>query len=556
MPVDALKLVAKAGITVVRDDTAWGGVEKERGTFNFARAERYVPELKRLGLAWIPVMAYGNRLYDSQHLRDFQAAPCDPAGYAAYANYCEAVFEHYGSQVKTAEIWNEYNGSFCAGKAATDRPKFYTEMLKVAYEKIKKARPDVQVVGGAMVKIPLPYFKKLCEHGALQYLDGIVVHPYISPEETKRKITQLVALTQKYNRGESKPIWVTECGTWDDHTIERATAAGYLARMFILLLTQPEVAQIDWFLVCDYAEFKNQGLFHSDKDPMGKFTPVALYPAYANLIQQLHHTQFVGQEATDSRTRVYHFQRGSQSIWTCWSDRDTGQLVFSVNGPVRSVDLVGGETELKPVNGKITVTAGNFPVYVVAGNGLITAVAEVPRQDTIIADSAGDFSDEQGKNNWNYLYYLSNLNGSAHYDPGKSEAMRWEPILSDWEERWVGPSQWFGISESGGHPAVIKRNQAWAIRRWTSDRSSPVHIIANAKVGKESADGVGINIYHDDKELFAKLLRPGASVDIDLTTTVAKGAALDFAITPGPGINTVSDNTGFRIMILTQVQSP
>src|SRR3546814_3126424 len=51
-------------------------------------------------------------------------------------------------------------------------------MLKQAYKAIKSTYPDLTVLGGTTVKVPLPYLERLFQEGALDYMDAIAVHPY------------------------------------------------------------------------------------------------------------------------------------------------------------------------------------------------------------------------------------------------------------------------------------------------------------------------------------------------------------------------------------------
>src|ERR1035437_8296764 len=151
-------------------------------------------------------------------------------------------------------------------------------------------------------------------------MDGIAVHPYEpAPESVDPQIRQLVELMKKYNKGVATPIWVTELGTWSDPSLERAAAASYLVRMYTVLLAQPEVERIYWYLARDYDEFTVQGLVLKDTDPMGRYTPTANYVAYATVVNQLHHGVPKGQVASDPRTRIYRFERDGRAVWVCWS---------------------------------------------------------------------------------------------------------------------------------------------------------------------------------------------------------------------------------------------
>jgi hypothetical protein len=553
MPVEFLPLLAKAGIVSVRDEQSWGAVEKSKGVYDFPPVlQAYMDDLKQVHIWPLIVLAFGNPLYDNQpNVPIYKLAPYTPAGFAGYADYCVAVLNHYGQQIKTVAIWNEYNGTFAAGKAATDRPKYYTEMLKEAYTRIKAVRPDVTVLGGAAVKIPLPYFEKLFKLGALNYMDAIDIHPYETPETAEKELAGLVALTKKYNNGQSKPIWATEYSYFGDDTPERAKPANHMVRMSTLLQTQPEVQRMYWYLSRDYLQqFHNLGLIHDENNPMGKYTPVIGYAAYSNLIHQFYHARFEKRVATDSRTRVYQFERGGESLWVCWSTFEQAQLTFTASGPVSLVNIVGGEKQLTPVNGVISVTVGDTPFYVVADRSTVSAVADVPREDEVIADSTRDFSGQQGQGNWTYGYFASNRDGSAPYDPAGVQPMKWEPSPGDWGDTWAAPGRYFSLSEGGSSPSVINGGQGWTVLRWTSDRSGVVHIVGKVERGT-GGDGVAVKVFLDGQELFSKMILPNAHAEIDLSPTVNKGSRVDFITTPGPGMDASFDATGYAVTILT-----
>ncbi len=240
---DIMPLLVKAGISSIRDEAYWGHIEKKKGQFVFPEQfDKYLAEAKRVGIDPLLVMTFGNPLYDGGK------APATPAGREAYARYGEELLKHYGSQIRWLEVWNEYNGTWCGGEAEKDRPKYYAEMIKAAYPKIKALRPDVKVLGCAAVVIPLPYLEGIFKHGGLQAMDAVVIHPYRGqPEGVEVEVAELQKLIQKYNDGKDKPIWVTETGSWDGseydweqgkglNLLGRSNIARYLVRQYALLL--------------------------------------------------------------------------------------------------------------------------------------------------------------------------------------------------------------------------------------------------------------------------------------------------------------------------------
>ncbi len=552
MPLDdrLLSILRKGGVSWIRDEQPWDALEKTRGRYDFSpRFTAYMEAARKRSMNVLFDASFGNALYDSQpNIKAYKLAPYTQEGYTAYADYCAAVLQRYGPQLHCIEIWNEYNGSFCDGIAAKDRPRYYTELLKTAYTRVKTVRPDVTVLGGATVKIPIPYLEKLFKLGALDSLDAIAVHPYQTPETVERSLADLIALTRRYNHGKSKPIWATECGFAHDPTPDRRDAASYLVRMMVLASTFPEVQRVIWYLARDFREFTHMGLVRADNDPAGAFTPTMPYAAYANLIHLLNGAGFVRREPTDDRTCVYRFETPARSVWVCWSEGGTAEMAFA--GPIRRLSIVGSELSASPGDGPSAVTFGAMPIYVVADRGAAGSVKETPRSDQLIADSLRDFSEVQGNNGWSYHFTGNDKTGSARYDPAKVSPMRWLPSPGDWADVWTGPGKYFTLSEEGGSGGIIDGGQGWAVLRWTSDRDGSVHILATPRAPTQG-DGIGVKVFADGKELFSQLLPIKTTAAIDLTPTVSKGTRLDFVVTPGPGTDINYDSVSWRISILT-----
>ncbi len=205
---DIMPLIARAGIASIRDEQYWDSIEKRPGKYVFPdQFSQYMAKAARLKLQPFIPLTFENDRYDDG------MTPFSAPAIAAYARYAQAVLLHYGAQIRAVEIWNEFNGSFAKGPADKDRPFSYARILKAAYDSIKKVRPDVTVVGGATVLIPLPYLESLFEHGALDSMDALSVHPYSEfPESVEYELSDLHALIARFNHGKQKPIWATEIG--------------------------------------------------------------------------------------------------------------------------------------------------------------------------------------------------------------------------------------------------------------------------------------------------------------------------------------------------------
>src|SRR5690606_38794229 len=216
-------------------------------------------------------------------------------------------------------------------------------------------RPDVQVLGGAVVKVPLPYLERLFQHGALEYMDAVAVHPYqTQPEGIEVALNKLKALIERYNDGTGKPIWVTESGRQDKSPDGRHNVARYLVRAYTLMLSE-EVERIYWYLLRDYDKFQTMGLLRGEDSPLGRYVPTPAYVSYANLIRQLDGARYVRREATDPRTRLYLFEKNGEEIRVGWSMETPARIVFQTSAPLAVTDIMGREHLAPPADGEVVM---------------------------------------------------------------------------------------------------------------------------------------------------------------------------------------------------------
>ena len=332
-------LIARAGLASVRDEAFWAGVEAEKDVFNFQRYDRYLAELKRHGIQPLIVLTFSNPHYDDGNT-PYTVEACRATGADA-----QQVLKHYDQQVRWLEVWNEYNGSFCAGPATQDRPRYYTQMCKAAYQSIKEVRPDITVLGAAAVSIPLPYFESIFKQGGIDSMDAVVVHPYRGrPEGVEGEIAELRELIKKYNHDKEKPIWATEYGFGDKDPCEPAR---YLVRIAADALTERRTH----VLVFDAGLQRVQG---HGPDPRWRGPARALF-AGAGLRRHGDHGAIVARcplcQARGvrkyTRTYVLKFIRGAagEEVRVCWATHP-GKSASSRIARSPRMDLMGNAQPL------------------------------------------------------------------------------------------------------------------------------------------------------------------------------------------------------------------
>ncbi len=543
--LDLIPLFAKYGVSGVRDELYWDEVEsKGRGVFSFEGQDVYMNELRKHGVEPLIVMSFANKLYDKGE------TPHSKEGFDAFARYGKEILRRYGSQVKTLELWNEYNGSFCTGPAAADRPKSYAELAKAVYPQLKEERPSVNVIGCAPVLIPMPYFEGIFANGGLKAMDGVVIHPYRGrPEGVEREIAELRALMRKHGDGKEKPIWCTEYGygLWSGGSM--ADIAKYLVRTSVLMRSQG-VEAMYWYLFSDYSEFKSMGFVQLPESPKGRHAPNPAGPAFANMAFLLHDAAYEAREAASQfgRLQVHKFKKPSgEELRVCWSTYPSS-LAVEPQGRLVRCDLMGNESVLEAKGGRLELPVDDTPFYLV---GKLSSISEKPSGERVVADSVEEYSKTQGGNAWSYGCF----DGSGA-KPYSSESFKeLGQVQTIWGEKWAGVSEFLSLGRDGGHPGMADGKAVWAVRRWTSPLEGPLRLEGRLGGLESGSDGVGLVILVDGKALFERLVLPADCKPACLfkqNLEVRKGSVVDFCVNPGPNGKLDFDAFSFEVRIMAK----
>lgn len=234
----------------------WGGIEPQRGQFNWADPDNIVKACNGqnlnivLRVQWTPDWA---RPKDSMPSHP----PTDPED---FGRFMSAVASRYKGQVRAYEIWNEQNINYEWGNREPN-PAEYVPLLKAAYEAIKEADPDALVLtgglsttggGGEGAMGDIKYIEGMYAAGAKGSFDALSTHPYgfgHDPDYDDQwglSFTRAVGQHDAMSKAGDKqtPLWVTELGwiiksSWDLGAQHGPTAvteeqqADYLARAFL-----------------------------------------------------------------------------------------------------------------------------------------------------------------------------------------------------------------------------------------------------------------------------------------------------------------------------------
>lgn len=151
---------------------------------------------------------------------------------------CREIAQHFGANVQAYQIWNEPDYAGRPGYEPTIRARIYGDMLKRAFEAIKAVSSATVITAGMAAGNPQWVAEAMAATSGKLFADALAVHPYgrrptadwpnadwggLGPET-------LVPLLKKYQQVANKPLWVTEFGTEDRHTVVDFSGLSVLAQ--------------------------------------------------------------------------------------------------------------------------------------------------------------------------------------------------------------------------------------------------------------------------------------------------------------------------------------
>ncbi|MBA3304647.1 MAG: cellulase family glycosylhydrolase, partial [Thermoleophilaceae bacterium] len=185
-----LDLLARAGANTVRVDLGWSTLEQEgkdvRADWYVEKADLFFAHARARGLRPI-VTFWSTPCWASSAPEELKQGcegawwdrgvhtypPVDPADLADAAAW---VAERWGDDMAAIEIWNEPNlrQFFTSPDPAGD----YAPMLKAAYARVKQVKPDLPVLGPAMVMSDGLFLEALYAKGVAGHFDGLSLRPF------------------------------------------------------------------------------------------------------------------------------------------------------------------------------------------------------------------------------------------------------------------------------------------------------------------------------------------------------------------------------------------
>lgn len=296
-PESYVALAQKGGFTSIRDGVIWNAVNISHGEITgvsqaYSKLDNVLLGNKGISDNALLFLGYGNKS-DTDN-----SYPKSPSEIDLFSIYAKAIAKRYKGKVKYYEIWNEWlMGTGVPLKNEIPGPAVYIELVRKASTAIKSVDPDAIVMASSInpfTKRDVTWLNILIDHGLLNYVDGISIHPY-TYKSKQLKLRDAVASLQmldifeqnlRNKVGHSVDLYITEMGIPTSRLVvggtSSADAAINVIKYTTAVRTRDYIKGIWWYDLIDdgnspFNSEHNFGFLMNNKKPKPAFNSLSRY---------------------------------------------------------------------------------------------------------------------------------------------------------------------------------------------------------------------------------------------------------------------------------------
>jgi len=255
----SLELAREMGATSIVEFFPWSYLEPDEGNYSWAQSDLIIEHASSEGLQVIA------RLGTVPHWARPDDSPLNyltERHYGSFAAYAAAFASRYRGKIDHIIVGNEPNLRFEWGYLEAT-PADYVALLSTVYAAVKRANPDVVVLGAALAPTlepagsqwgtnDLEFLAGIYEAGGADWFDGLAAHSYgltlpalDDPDPLRLNFRRLELLREVMvrNGDGGKEIYITEFG-WNDNP--RWTMAVQPAERIQYTLDAIDFAEQNW----------------------------------------------------------------------------------------------------------------------------------------------------------------------------------------------------------------------------------------------------------------------------------------------------------------------
>ena len=359
-----------AGVTWVRERAGWDSYEKTAGNYTFSGTENRFKTITSTGMNLLvdlcpaPTWATKNEGYTGTSrvggFRDNQLE---------FYNMCKAMAAYYDGVVDAWELWNESDHGF-----AVETAELFAAWYKAGALGVLEGDPDAIVTFGGYCQpnSNMDYVHLSMLNDLLKYSTVYNYHSHWSQASNYSFQTFIANMANTahasaalYNRDYLRPVWVTEAGM----RIDKMVYESYINQANYIITSTAQSLSIGtdmhyWFLLSPYMEAG--GDFGSFSPSLEPYPTIA---AEAIMTKVLGKAEYLGKPmGLPESAYGFTFYNGSRIVSVLWSTKAGDKYTIETNEPIIVTDMMGGETLMTPVDGKIQLRLSMNPIYVTYTN--------------------------------------------------------------------------------------------------------------------------------------------------------------------------------------------
>ncbi len=347
--------LAWCGAKIARDDISWGRVMNTPESWNLDQYDAFRELLEQSGVELAPILQYppawakpkgwksqrkGGRGHFSPEL-------------APWGEFCRRIAETLRGKVRYIEIWNEPDHPGFADFTSEE----YVKLLNTAYQNIKEAAPEIQVISGGVSGLisqeQIDLFEKIVTTGTY---DIPAFHGHGSLDGYRHQVSVLRKFTKT-------PWYANETAQSALHIGELEQAA-VLFRKFLYSWAHGAMGY-NWY------DIRNDGTNPKENEHnfgliTWYFQPKAAYVAYNALAGTYRNATFEANAPLGSSLEGYWFLNSEKirqlAYWNNTPSAGSRILCLeSVGSLVTHIDLFGNETRLPVKDNRLVFDPGKLP---------------------------------------------------------------------------------------------------------------------------------------------------------------------------------------------------
>ena len=354
----------------------------------------------------------------------------DPAGFEKLMG---AIAARYKSVNHRWEIENEPEGRYTP-------ENYVTQALAPAFRGAHAADPAAQIMGPAIVRVDLRWFKRFFDAKGGDFLDIVSTHSYIgnnrSWEEHGNAEDFRALQTMMREQGLEKPIWQTEQGfTWNNHPDMPRLHAAYVVRMLALAASVGIPNEHCYYFYSVFNGFEPWYLYGTAPNRSGMATRI--------FAEQTAGMKFRREISMGKFAHALVFTDGRQDTLVCWLDDFSAEARFQIPAAAHPqiADIMG--VSIAPERdkaGALTLRLDGYPRYIRLPHGTqILPLDRFPAGPNLASIKTG--AQATASSFAGAETDAANLNdGTWRYDDGQTDQKIWagkpDAPLPQWAGVW------------------------------------------------------------------------------------------------------------------------